>query len=202
MLRRASPHCGARSSHAPSTTPSAWRRRTSRRSARRDDPASLPVRELKRLIELHGAPWFTDAIDKAEFATALRETLKNCPICLDELDEVSEDGWPAAVRCGACRGTPTACAPRALPRVGRLGPPAAAVPHVPRGPARAHRQGGARARRGRRSKIQHRRAGAFRAAHAAATRRRRDDGGDARAGRSGPCPTRRRALWRRRWWLR
>ena len=71
---------------------------------RRDDPASLPVRELKRLITLHGGT-VPDACEKAEFARALCETLKNCPICLDELDEVSEDGWPAAVRCGACRGT-------------------------------------------------------------------------------------------------
>ena len=71
---------------------------------RRDDPASLPVRELKRLIELHGGT-VPDAIDKSEFATALRETLKNCPICLDEIGEASDDGWPAAVRCGACRGT-------------------------------------------------------------------------------------------------
>ena len=70
---------------------------------RRDDPASLPVRELKRLIELHGGT-VPDAVEKAEFARALRETLKNCPICLDEIGE-SDDGWPAAVRCGACRGT-------------------------------------------------------------------------------------------------
>ena len=71
---------------------------------RRDDPASLPVRELKRLIELHGGT-IPDACEKAEFVRALRETLRNCPICLDELDDVSDDGWPAAVRCGACRGT-------------------------------------------------------------------------------------------------
>jgi hypothetical protein len=71
---------------------------------RRDDPGLLPVRELKRLIELHGGT-VPDAIDKTEFATALRETLRNCPICLDEIGEASEDGWPAAVRCGACRGT-------------------------------------------------------------------------------------------------
>ena len=71
---------------------------------RRDDPASLPVRELKRLITHHGGT-VPDAIDKTEFATALRETLKNCPICLDEIGEASDDGWPAAVRCGACRGT-------------------------------------------------------------------------------------------------
>ena len=70
---------------------------------RRDDPASLPVRELKRLIELHGGA-VPDAVEKAEFARALRETLKNCPICLDEIGE-AEDGWPAVVRCGACRGT-------------------------------------------------------------------------------------------------
>ena len=46
---------------------------------RRDDPASLPVRELKRLITLHGGT-VPDAVEKTEFATALRETLRNCPI--------------------------------------------------------------------------------------------------------------------------
>ena len=71
---------------------------------RHNDPGLLPVRELKRLIELHGGT-VPDAVEKAEFATALRETLKNCPICLDEIGEASDDGWPAAVRCGACRGT-------------------------------------------------------------------------------------------------
>ena len=65
---------------------------------RRDDAASLPVRELKRLIELHGGT-VPDAVEKAEFARALRETLKNCPICLDEIGE-SDDGWPAAAALG------------------------------------------------------------------------------------------------------
>ncbi len=91
---------------------------------RRDDPVSLPVRELKRLITHHGGT-VPDAVDKSEFATALRETLRNCPICLDEIGE-SDDGWPAAVRCGACRGTfHRTCAPQhclASADAGRLPP--------------------------------------------------------------------------------
>ena len=119
---------------------------------RRDDPASLPVRELKRLIELHGGT-VPDAIDKSEFARALRETLK-CPICLDEIGE-SDDGCPRPSAAGAAAGLFAARArPARLSRLGGRGTLAAAVPRAREG--RAHRQGGARARRRRESKIQHR----------------------------------------------
>jgi len=59
------------------------------------DAAALGVRELKRLLALHGVP-LKGVAEKRELVDALQARLASCPICLCEPEG-------AVARCGSCR---------------------------------------------------------------------------------------------------
>ena len=150
-----SPHCAARSRRAASTT------RVRGEGGPRGGPAPRRPRVAAgaRAEAAHRAPRRHRSRRGRE--GGVREGAARDAQELPHLTRRDRRGIGGRLaRGGPLRRVPGHVPPRvrvaALPRVSRLRAPAAAVPHVPRGLARAHRQGGARARRRRESKIQHR----------------------------------------------